>query len=163
MDVAKASRSGRKAGKGKGFGSRSGTADASLVCVPSLPSLSSSWWLSWTVTSSSPTSWPLQPGSASQPPSSCPGECEVLVLLLLHPPQLGKVLPGPAEVVRNPWEAFLQCFQPEMGLLEGNPLSKERRCCVGSILAFTILLSAQVHAPRCRRRLQAAAPQLPWP
>lgn len=119
--------------------------------LSSLPSHSSSWWLSWTVTSSSPTLWLLQLGSASPLPSSCPGECEVLVLSALHPESWAKVLPGPAGVVRNPWEAFLRCFQPKMGLLKGNPLSRERRCFFGSVLVFTIPLSTQVHAPRCHR------------
>lgn len=48
-------------------------------------------------------------------------------------------------------EAFSGCFQPKIKLMKGNPLGRERKRFVGSVLVFTILLSAQVHAPGCHR------------
>ena len=83
--------------------------------LSSLPSPSSSWWLSWTVTSSSPTSWPLQLGSASQLPSSCPGECEVLGLSALCPESWARGFQGLPELLEILGRPFCNVFSPGWG------------------------------------------------
>ncbi|XP_062449824.1 sodium-dependent lysophosphatidylcholine symporter 1 isoform X2 [Rhea pennata] len=71
----RAGKCGTEVGKGQGC-LHQALLRPTLVFVPSsLPSPSSSWWLSWTVTSSLRTLWLLQLGSALQLPSSCPGPC----------------------------------------------------------------------------------------
>lgn len=83
--------------------------------LSSLPSHSSSWWLSWTVTSSSPTLWLLQLGSASPLPSSCPGECEVLVLSALHPESWARCFQGLLEWLEILGRPFCNVFSPRWG------------------------------------------------
>ena len=83
--------------------------------LSSLPSPSSSWWLSWTVTSLSPTLWPLQLGSASQPPSSCPGECEVLVLSAVHAESWARCFQGLLEWLEILGRPSCNVFSPRWG------------------------------------------------
>lgn len=83
--------------------------------LSSLPYPSSSWWLSWTVTSSSPTSWQLQLGSVLQLLSSCPGECEVLVLLALQPENWARCFQGLPEWLEILGRPFCSVFTPRWG------------------------------------------------
>lgn len=83
--------------------------------LSSLLSPSSSWWLSWTVTSSSPTSWPLQLGSVSQPLSSCPGECKVLVLSVLQSKSWAKCFQGLLEWLEILGRPFCSVLSPRWG------------------------------------------------